>query len=50
MQETWSKFQEEVREETLCGACGQYYGESEQADDGYHYTIFCDADDEIKED
>ena len=46
MQETWSKSQEEAREKTLCGVCGRLYGDDERADDGYHYTIFCD---EIKE-
>lgn len=48
MQNTWEKFQKELQEPTLCGACGQYYEENEQGDDGYHAPELCDANDEIK--
>lgn len=44
---TWNKFQEELKEESLCGACGQYYEENQQGEDGYHSAKLCDANDEI---
>lgn len=47
MNTTWNKFQEELKEKSLCGACGQYYEESEQGEDGYHSEKLCDANDEI---
>lgn len=43
---TWTKFQEELKNETLCGACGQYYEENQQGEDGYHSSELCDANDE----
>jgi hypothetical protein len=46
---TWTKFQEELKNETLCGACGQYYEENQQGEDGYHSADLCDANDEIQE-
>jgi hypothetical protein len=46
---TWNKFQEELKAKSLCGACGQYYEENEQGEDGYHSATLCDANDEIKE-
>ena len=46
---TWEKFQEETKEKSLCGACGQYYDETEQGDDAYHSPELCDANDEIQE-
>ena len=45
---TWDTFQKELKEKSLCGACGQYYEESEQGQDGYHSEQLCDANDEIK--
>lgn len=47
METTWTKFQEELKNETLCGACGQYYEENQQGEDGYHSPELCDANDEI---
>jgi hypothetical protein len=44
---TWEKFQEETKEESLCGACGQYYEENQQGEDGYHSSKLCDANDEV---
>jgi hypothetical protein len=44
---TWEKFQEETKEKSLCGACGQYYDEADQGDDGYHSPELCDANDEV---
>lgn len=35
--------------EILCGACGQYFDESEVDFNGYHLGEFCDANDEIEE-
>jgi hypothetical protein len=49
MENTWNKFQKELQEPSLCGACGQYYEENEQGDDAYHAPELCDANDEIKE-
>lgn len=49
MENTWSKFQEEIKEQSLCGACGQYYDEADQGNDGYHSPKLCDANDEITE-
>ena len=46
---TWEKFQEEIKEQSLCGACGQYYDETEQGSDAYHSPELCDANDEIQE-
>ena len=46
---TWNKFQQQEKEATLCGACGQYYEEDQQDDDGYHSAKLCDANDEIGE-
>jgi len=43
---TWEKFQEETKEQSLCGACGQYYDETEQGSDAYHSPKLCDANDE----
>jgi hypothetical protein len=50
MQNTWEKFQKELQEPILCGACGQYYEENEQGDDAYHAPELCDANDEVCED
>ena len=44
---TWQKFQQETKEQSLCGACGQYYDEADQGDDGYHSSKLCDANDEV---
>jgi hypothetical protein len=44
---TWNKFQEEIKEQSLCGACGQYYDEAQQGDDAYHSPELCDANDEV---
>jgi hypothetical protein len=44
---TWEKFQEETKEQSLCGACGQYYDETEQGSDAYHSPALCDANDEV---
>jgi hypothetical protein len=49
VENTWEKFQKELQEPTLCGACGQYYEENEQGEDAYHAPTLCDANDEIKE-
>jgi hypothetical protein len=46
---TWEKFQKELQDPTLCGACGQYYEDNEQGDDAYHAPELCDANDEVKE-
>lgn len=48
--DTFDKFQKELQEATLCGACGQYYEENEQGEDAYHSPQFCDAANEICED
>lgn len=40
---TWNKFQEEIKELPCCGACGQFYEISEQAEDGYHSANYCEA-------
>jgi hypothetical protein len=50
MENTWNKFQKETQEPTLCGACGQYYEDNQQGDDGYHSPEICDANDEVCED
>jgi hypothetical protein len=47
MENTWDKFQKELKNETLCGACGQYYEENQQGEDGYHSSKLCDANDEV---
>ena len=44
---TWEKFQEEIKEQSLCGACGQYYDEAQQGSDAYHSPELCDANDEV---
>jgi hypothetical protein len=44
---TWEKFKEETKEKSLCGACGQYYDEAQQGEDGYHSSKLCDANDEV---
>ena len=49
MKKIWEKFQKELQESTLCGACGQYYEDNEQGDDAYHAPELCDANDEVKE-
>ena len=49
MESTWEQFQKQLQEPTLCGACGQYYEEDQQGDDGYHSAELCDANDEIGE-
>ena len=49
MESAWDKFQKQLQEKTLCGACGQYYEEAEQGEDGYHSPDLCDANDEIEE-
>lgn len=48
MESTWDKFQKQLTEPTLCGACGQYYEENQQGEDGYHSPELCDANDEIE--
>lgn len=40
----------QCKEQNLCGACGQYYEENQQGEDGYHAPELCDANDEICED
>jgi hypothetical protein len=50
MGNTWDKFQKELQEPTLCGACGQYYEENEQDEKGFHSPTLCDANDEVCED
>jgi hypothetical protein len=47
IENTWNKFQEELKERSLCGACGQYYDETEQGSDAYHSPELCDANDEV---
>jgi len=47
IQKTWEKFQEELQNPTLCGACGQFYEENEQGQDGYHSALNCDAADDL---
>ena len=47
IQKTWKKFQEELKNPTLCGACGQFYEENEQGQDGYHSAQNCDAADDL---
>ena len=32
-----------------CGACGQFFDESEVDANGHHLAEFCDANDEIEE-
>jgi hypothetical protein len=49
MKDTWGKFQQELQAPPLCGACGQYYEENQQGEDGYHSAALCDANDEIGE-
>lgn len=49
MESTWEKFQKELQAPTICGACGQYYEENQQGEDGYHNVELCDAADEICE-
>ena len=49
MESTWEQFQKQLQEPTLCGACGQYYEEDQQGDDGYHSAELCDANDETGE-
>ena len=49
MESTWEKFQKQLQEATLCGACGKYYEEDEQGDDSYHSAKLCDANNEIGE-
>lgn len=44
---TWEKFQAEIKEQSLCGACGQYYEENQEGEDGYHSPELCDANDEV---
>ena len=48
LESTLNTFHKELREESLCGACGQYYEENQQGDDGYHSPQLCDANDEIE--
>jgi hypothetical protein len=47
IQSTWEKFQKEIKNPTLCGACGQFYEENEQGRDGYHSALNCDAADDL---
>jgi hypothetical protein len=48
LENTLNTFHKELREKSLCGACGQYYEENQQGDDGYHSPQLCDANDEIE--
>lgn len=49
MSNTWNKFQDQLSEPDLCGACGQFYEIADQGADGYHSPDLCDAVEEINQ-